>query len=193
MVLEVLTTLEVLHKGLLTVGYDQAQLDRVGMRKNVSRFRTNYVSHPRIYADLFQRLQTSPAAALDCSILGLDKTVNYFFVGIYLLAQYPTEEKSESAFSFKMCDRTFRDHAWDMVEKIAAMHPEIIAWPERWSNPDDPNGPETRFIMSVDGTHCRIEEPRCDRDSTDRAKSQPVTVCPLRASTHVTRFRTFQN
>ena len=48
MVLEVLTTLEVLHKGLLTVGYDQAQLDRVGMRKNVSRFGTNYVSHPRI-------------------------------------------------------------------------------------------------------------------------------------------------
>ena len=30
-----------------------------------------------------------------------------------------------------------------MVEKTAAAHPEIIAWPERWSNPDDPNGPET--------------------------------------------------
>ena len=83
MVLEVLTTLEVLHKGLLTVGYDQAQLDRVGMRKNVSRFRTNHVSHPRMHADLFQRSQTSPAAALDCSVLGLDKTVNHFFAGTH--------------------------------------------------------------------------------------------------------------
>ena len=80
--------------GLLAIGYDQAQLDPVGMRKNVSRFRTNHVSHPRTHADLFQHLQTSPAAALDCSVLGLDKTVNYFFAGIYLLTQYPTEEES---------------------------------------------------------------------------------------------------
>ena len=158
--LHVLTTLEVLDKGLMAVGYEQRQIDRVGMKKNISRFRTNYVSHPRIYADLFERLQR--IGNLDCSVLGIDKTVNYFFAAIYLLAQYPTEEKAESAFSFDMCDRTFRDHSWDIVWKIFDLHHHIIVWPTWWGNPDDPNGPETKFIITVDGTHCRIEEPTCD-------------------------------
>ena len=30
--------LEVLDKGLMAVGYEQRQIDRVGMKKNVSRF-----------------------------------------------------------------------------------------------------------------------------------------------------------
>ena len=55
-----LTTLEILQRGLLAVGYNQNELDRVNLKKNVSRFRTKYGSHPRIYADLFERLQTTP-------------------------------------------------------------------------------------------------------------------------------------
>ena len=55
----VLTTLEALERGLLAIGYDQRQLGRVGMKKNISRFRANYVSHPRVYADLFERLQNA--------------------------------------------------------------------------------------------------------------------------------------
>ena len=93
----ILTTLEVLGKGLLAVGYDQRQIDRAGMKKNISRFRTNYVSHPRIYADLFERLQR--IGDLDCTVLGIDKTENYFFAAACLLAQNPTEEKAESTRS----------------------------------------------------------------------------------------------
>ena len=157
-----LTTWEILTRGLLAIGYDQSQLDRVGLMKNLSRFQSSYVCHPRVYADLFERLQQIVEAPLDCSIFGVDKTVNYFFMAIYLLTQYPTEEKAETAFSFEACNKMFRDHAWGIVKKISALRSEVIEWPAWWGNPDDPDGPETRFIISVDGTHCKIQEPTLD-------------------------------
>ena len=143
------------------------------MKKNISRFRTNYVSHPRVYADLFERLQTTEIdeALLDCSVLGLEKTLNYFFMAIYLLAEYPTEEKAETVFSFGVCDRTYRLHGWNIVAKIAALHSDVIKWPEWWGNPashPDGNLNETRFIITVDGTHCPIEEPTLDSFAKQR-------------------------
>ena len=146
------------------MGYDQRNLDRVGLKKNISRFRSHYVCHPRVYADLFVRLQTTEIvdAQLDCSKLGLEKTLNYFFMSIYILAQYPTEEHAESVFSFYVCDRTFRHHGWEFIKKFSCLHSEVIVWPGWWGNPDDPGGQETRFIISVDGTHCMIEEPTFD-------------------------------
>ena len=100
--------------------------------------------------------------SLDCSILGLEKSLNYFFMGVHILAQYPTEEEAEKAFAFEACNRTFRNHGWEMVRKIAALQSEVIQWPDWWGNPDDPDGPQTMFITSVDGAHCRIEEPTLD-------------------------------
>ena len=93
MAAHVFTALEILEKGLLAVKFDQRQLDRVGLKKNLSRFRSNYVGHPRVHAILFEMLQET--GLLDCSILGLEKSLNCFFVGVHLLAQHPTEEESE--------------------------------------------------------------------------------------------------
>ena len=182
--LHVLTTLEVLDKGLMAVGYEQRQIDRVGMKKNISRFRTNYVSHPRIYADLFERLQR--IGDLDCSVLGIDKTVNYFFAAMHLLAQYPTEEKAESAFSFDMCDRTFRDHSWDIVWKIFDLHHHIIAWPTWWGNPDDPNGPTCLLdtkepgIFSFPSAWCSsFDQAKLLKDSNVSLLSNKVLDAPV--------------
>ena len=45
------TALEILEKGLLAVKFDQRQLDRVGLKKNLSRFRPNQPdSHPVVIA-----------------------------------------------------------------------------------------------------------------------------------------------
>ena len=99
MVAHVFTTLEILNRGLLALRYDQRKLDRVSCKKNISRFRTNCVCHPRAHADLFERLQSTqiPEARLDCSVLGVDKTLNYFFMAIYLLARYYRHVVSLSA------------------------------------------------------------------------------------------------
>ena len=99
MAVHVLTTLEILVQGLLAVGCEQRKSDRVSTKKNISGFRSNCVCHPRICAELFARLQMTDTeeAKLDCSALGVDKTANYFFMAMYLLADYPTEEQAETA------------------------------------------------------------------------------------------------
>jgi hypothetical protein len=164
MAIVLLTSDEVLAYGLLAMGFSEKRILRVKKEKNFSRFRSHYVGHPKVYADLLYRLQVTdiPEAHLDFSILGKDKTIKYFFMGIYLLASYPTEERAESAFSFGPSDRTYRTHAWAIVEKIAALFPDIIVWPDQWINPANPDAGETRFIITVDGTHCKIEEPTFD-------------------------------
>ena len=70
MAAHVFAALEILEKGLLAVKFDQRQLDRVGLKKNLSRFRSNYVGHPRVHVILFEMLQET--GLLDCSILGLE-------------------------------------------------------------------------------------------------------------------------
>ena len=167
MAVVVRASIEILRLGLKVVHYDDHDrqlLDRVSMKKNLSRFRSNYVGHPGAYADLFYRLQTTdiPEARLDCSILGVEKTLNYFFMTICFLANYPTEEKMESSMSFKPSEQTFQTHAWAIIEKIYHLHKEVIVWPSWWGNPDNPQAGETNFIITVDGTHCLIWEPTLD-------------------------------
>jgi hypothetical protein len=101
------------------------------------------------------------------SKLGVEKTLNYFLMAIYLLSKYPTEEQAESFFSLGSSDRTWRTHAWAFVGKSAALYPEIVIWPDWWGNPEDP-GRETRNIVTVDGTHCMIEEPTFDDFSENK-------------------------
>jgi DDE superfamily endonuclease len=83
-------------------------------------------------------------------------------MGIHFLACYPTEEQAEAIF--KVCDRTYRYWVWNMVEKIALLKDEVIIWPDSWNNEDNPDDPtsETIWIVTVDGTHCRIQEPTRD-------------------------------
>lgn len=157
----VLTPNEVLHRGLLVVGFEAARQNSVRRKKNLSRFRRHYAADPAIYAILLVRLQTTERekAKLTFDKVGKETTLNYFFMAINLLANYPKEESAEA--TFKISDRTWRKWAWQIVEKVSLLKPEIIVWPERWSNPDNQqdDAPETIFIITVDGVHCPIEEP----------------------------------
>ena len=91
--------------------------------------------------------------------IGQDGLLRYYFMALHFLTCYPTEEQAEGIFG--CCDRTWRDWVWEIVEKIALIKPEIIIWPDCWNNPDNDDDPntETIFIITVDGTHCMIEEP----------------------------------
>jgi hypothetical protein len=159
----VLTPNEVLQCGLKLVGFSDKQIQRVGEKKNLSRFRTHYGAHPIVYAALLTRLQetTNEDARVEFDI-NPEQMLNYFFMAIHFLACYPTEEKAEAMF--KVCDRTYRHWVWFLVEKIALLKDEIIYWPESWNNPDNPQDSvsQTIFIVTVDGTHCRILEPTHD-------------------------------
>jgi hypothetical protein len=56
----VLTPDEVLERGLKLVGFTIKQIQRVRENKNLSRFRTHYGAHPKVYAVLLTRLQETP-------------------------------------------------------------------------------------------------------------------------------------
>lgn len=159
----ILTSDQVLFKALALVGFNATRQNRVNRAKNLSRFRTHYNSHPRVYADLFYRLQVTQIdeARVDCSVLGDEKTTNYFLMAIHLLACYPKEEEAEGVFSksIGVCDRTWRNWSWLFVRKIACLFPEIIVWPDEWTNPANPDAGETIFTITVDGIHCEIDEP----------------------------------
>ena len=137
--------------GLLAVGHDQNQLGRVKLKKNLSRFCTNFVGHPRIHADLFLHLQTIEIdkAHLDCSILRIEKMLKCFFMTTHFLAQYPTEEKIESALSFNVSDHTFQKHGWWIVLEIAFLCSEMIVWPEWWGNSNDTDGEDSEILNSL--------------------------------------------
>ena len=143
--------------------FDLEQQKRVRKSKNLSRFRTHYTGSPMVYATLWERLQLTniTEARIDPFIekVGLDKAIDYFFMGIHLLACYPKEEEAEGTFAH--CDRTWSDWAWAHVKKINLLVSEVIVWPPSFNNPDNEADPttETIFIITVDGTHCKIEEP----------------------------------
>lgn len=165
----VLTPYEVLQRGLKLVGFTDTRIQRVQAKKNLCRFRTHYGANPEVYAALLTRLQetTDENARLEINTaadsqsgqLSLDQALKYFFMAIHFLACYPTEQEAEGIF--QVCDKTYRYWVWNIVEKIALLKDEVICWPHSWNNADnteDPNS-QTIFIITVDGTHCRILEP----------------------------------
>lgn len=100
---------------------------------------------------------------------------------------YPT--KSQLAATFKVCKKTARKCCWFFSKKVQALkaskvgyqvhwcplkdriHLIImlscclqIVWPEHWA-PGSPLIPT--FLLSVDGVHCQIEEPKHPTQSKD--------------------------
>ena len=60
------------------------------------------------------------------------------------------KKEAEMAGHFECDEQTLRDHIHDYVEAIAALKHEKIVWR---------NAKET-FLLSVNGVHFRIHEPR---------------------------------
>ena len=157
---------EILVLGLSLVGFSDKRIKRVNGKRNLQRFRCHFASDPTVYSVLLHRLQTAenPKARVDRHIekVGKKKFSGYYLMAIHLLACYPTEDEAESVFSksfIEPCKETWSYWAWKIVGNIAALKPEIIVWPKKWNNPDGETEDQTVFIFTVDGIHCRIEEP----------------------------------
>lgn len=162
MTLHILTTDQVLCHGLELVGFDKKRQGKVQRKKNRSRFRTHYGSEPDVYAHLFGLLQTTEIKEAGIQehfdYVGIDKTIDYFFGAIYMLAKYPTEEEAEGVFGWS--DRTWSKWVWKIIVNISSLKTEVVVWPESWNNPDSEKDDQTIFIVTVDGAHFRILEPK---------------------------------
>lgn len=161
---------ETLNRGLRLVGFTDRQVNGVRRRKNLSRFRSHYTNNPQVYSILFHKLQTTLNA--DASILplfqkvGNEKVFDYFLMAIHLLACYPTEEEAEAVF--KISNVTWSNWAWDIVERISLLLPEVVRFPSRWDNPAAADDTEPIFIMTIDGVHCLTEEPTHENFSQNK-------------------------
>jgi len=135
-----------LKLGLETVGFTAQRQRSTWATKNVDRFRGNCVVGPAACSAVFQDLQTTaiPEARID------KPSAVHFLIALNWLASHKKE--MEMAGFFTLDENTLRNHVQKCVNAIAALKGEKIAW-------DIDDNPET-FLISVDGVHFRVNEPR---------------------------------
>ena len=143
---------EVLRIGFGIIG-DRDSLKRTRMMQ-IRRFKSLYGSNPIVYSVLWENLQTTDIE--EAKITPKNKEdLEKFLMSIYWLKTNDTEAKIVSRFRFKD-EKTVRKWCWFYAKKIQALLPEVVYWPEEWN---DENVDLPTFLISVDGTHCRVEEP----------------------------------
>ena len=135
------------HEQMLRRGLRVAQA-HVGNQKHkavIGDFKSHYGIHPkqcaRVWKDLIERNIIEDGEE---DLLG-------FFAALSFLKEYDREKKRRGIF--KMNVKPLRELTWRWVEILAALKPYKIVWPsdDEWV---------TTFIISVDGTHRRTNEPR---------------------------------
>jgi hypothetical protein len=87
------------------------------------------------------------AAKLDNNSDHLDP--KHFLMALHSLKRYPTDTEREGPWNINR-DKG-RNLVWYFLRKLQALKADVIVWPEDWG--DD------IWIVTVDGTHCWIEEP----------------------------------
>jgi DDE superfamily endonuclease len=176
---QILTDEEMLEQGLALVRLRVKRIEGVGDEKSVRRFVAHFGSKPLACAHLWEALQFTDNE--DALVVPGGKSVKHFLIALHWLRRYPTETEQEALFG--LSDRTCRKWSLYYCQKIAALRDEVvgilslsclfctcnqnsvvsypsvlvaqIVWPDEWQ---DDNAPT--FLISVDGTHCRIYEPQ---------------------------------
>jgi hypothetical protein len=146
----ILTDDEVLSEGLQFVGFNESRQARVKKTTNVQRFKEHYGSIPRVYAQLWEDLQTTTIT--EAQVVGNKKHFKYFMGAVHFLTVYPTE--GQRAGIFKRCETNCREWGWTYLQKISALKAHKISWPANWTAGND----LPYFLLSVDGTHCSYHE-----------------------------------
>ncbi len=91
----ILTTDEILRKGLLLVGFDVRRQQNVKRETNIGRFKTHYGSHPVVLAQIWEDLQTTenPEARISEKA-----SADLFLQGMHFLKCYPKETERSGTF-----------------------------------------------------------------------------------------------
>ena len=136
-----------LQLGLELMGYDLARQRRVRSAENLARFRCNYGVGPGAIRATYHQLQETEIAEAK-----IDKPNSfYFLIAINWLFVYKKEK--QMAGIFRTDEDTLQQHIQKYVDAISPLKGDKIKF-------DVNLNPET-FLLSVDGVHFRIHEPRC--------------------------------
>mgnify|MGYP006060792747 CR=1 FL=1 len=163
-VLHLVTPSEMLRAGLKLLGFTKKQY-RNGRKRNHSvnhdRFKSALGATPLVLCTIYEDLQKSTIVddGFEVKLTGNDIKLKFFLVSFHFLRKYPT--KSDRQFIFNCSDHHTRDQVWDILRRIQCLKATKITWP------DDLGGDDI-WIMTVDGTHCAVEEPNHPIWSQDR-------------------------
>jgi len=144
---------QILRRGLDIAGFDYARQNNVMMATNLEHFHQHYGVTASVLAQLWTDLQTTDIE--DAKIPAKYMKLDYFLMTLHFLKRYKID--GELAGMFKVHEETVRDWIWYFQGKIANLAKATVKWPDHWMN-DDATSPI--FIVSVDGVHCRIQEPK---------------------------------
>jgi len=149
-----LTAAELQMLGLQNVGVSYAKQQKRSASRNYNDFRSVFGACPKTCEAILRDIQTTtiPEARID------KPDPDYFLMSFYWLRVYDIEVGN--GLRWKIHPDTFRKHAWKYVGAMAGLKGLKIVW--RYDDGHD----EEIYIISVDGTHCRINEPRTQPSAT---------------------------
>lgn len=153
----VLTADEIMKHGLKLVKYTRRRIKRAKTIRNIERFKGHFGSQPVVVAQIWEDLQTTQV--VEARVPPVDLHLDHFLMAMHHLKRYPTELEREPLFDID--HHKGRDWVWFYVEKIQQLKKEKIVWPA------DDFGPDI-WVLTVDGTHCMIQEPAHPIWSQDR-------------------------
>ena len=151
MVVGVLTASNILRMGLDIAHISRCEQRRLSKPTKYRKFKSHYGVHPLHAARAWRDLLTTtiPAARINET----DKSIYAFFAALNLVRVYATEDIRDDFIGDHMHLNEMRNMAWDTVVRLGALKELKIVWPQ-------PHEWTTTFSISVDGTHCLINEPR---------------------------------
>lgn len=136
------------HEQMLRRGLRVAKvhLGNLKYKAKIGQFKDNFGLHPKHAASVLKDLLVFGYVDPDeADLIG-------FFAALSFLRSYQREKKRRN--TFEMNEKPLRELTWTWVKNLAKLKAIKIVWPadEEW-------GDDT-FIVSVDGTHRRTNEPR---------------------------------
>lgn len=147
---------EIMERGLELEGFTRYRQQKVNRDKNIQRFQNGYGSEPLVISLIWEDLLKTKN--LQARIEGLaKKRLDCYLIAHHFLYKYPTFTTMSGQYNLD--EGTVAEWCWYFVDRIQALAAEKIVWPEEWGKDDCP----ITFLYSVDGKHCRIQEPKHDR------------------------------
>jgi hypothetical protein len=143
------TANEIMKIGLVHVGFKRNRLRRAKKKTNIDRFRGHFGSNPNVIAEILEDLQTTEVE--EAHVPSEELNIHHFLMAMHHLKRYPTEIEREAIFNIS--HMWGRNSCWFYIEKVQALKAQKITWPED-------NFGDDIWAITVDGTHCWIQEPQ---------------------------------
>ena len=135
--------------GMKHCGFSKKTISKCKATTGIVRFCDKFYVGPKTCSEIFLMIQEEALGQHTIE----KPNPSHLLLALYYLKKYPT--KHELAGFLDSCEETALKHAKRYTSAIAALRLYKIKWIFDENTDED-------FILSVDGVHCRVFEPRID-------------------------------